>query len=1201
MKKYLGIFKKRWFWQLVGLAVVGLLIWFFGDLIAIGSAEPLAEPWTRVAVVASLFALWAGWLGWARWRANKAAKQIELGLSGPEGPATDPAGEEIQIVRQRFTQAIDLLKKARRGKYDFSERYLYELPWYVIIGPPGSGKTTLLANSDLTFPLEGEFGKNEVSGVGGTRNCDWSFTSEAILLDTAGRWATQDSHGEADAAAWLGFLDLLKQQRPRRPINGVLVAVSMTDLMLKSEPERRADAKRIRQRLVELSERLKVRLPVYLLLTKCDLVSGFSEFFSNFREEDRAQVWGATFKLADATGEGSNVAVRAMEEFDLLMERLGTRVLGRIDDERTHRSRAMVFGFPRQMASLRSVIAEFIEQAFAPNPFQGPPLLRGMYLTSGTQEGTPTDRLLGTLAQGYGLDRAAVPRILGGSGRSYFINRVFREIVFPEANLVGSDPKAERRRRWARRTAYAAIGLASLGLILGWVLSLSRNQGAVADVDHDVARYAELAEKLPMGTTDFALLQPPLEQLETAVGRFPDAAPLPMGLGLYQGPHIQPPAQDAYQRVLATRLLASVGERLRDLLRAPAPTQETMDRLKAYLMLGFRERLDAPHVQQVMVADWAATYPNDGMLVEQMSAHLEQMLTGRYSPLPLDLELIRATRNRLAETPVWQTVYGQIKTAAEADSRNDYKLKDLIGRDGDAVFTSTLGDLSARAVPALFTLKGYQTAFRPESERLIDQAADDAWVLGIPSEQAGQYRADLVEEVFSLYITEYIDTWRKALDSLRVRSSNSINELVNLVETAAASASPLRKVVALAADETRPAAKAEQLLAAGNAGEAATSAVEVAAAVSGRVQVVRQRVLKLQRAADQAGIETDLFAKAQSSALRRVDERFADLHGLVEKQRDDKTDLDAVVKGIDDLYQFLQRLNADGSPDRQAYSSLKERLQGADSPARELMRRAKTLPSPVRNWVVSISDGGSKTFVEHAHKGLEERWRNEIADFCRRAIEGRYPFVRTASQEVKLADFSSFFAPGQKLDTFVKEHLGSLINTEASPWTWRAVEGKTFGGTQDSLAMIERASRIRAGFFASGGSKPAVEFFVTPTYLDTQSQRFALNVDGQQIEYAHSRVQPTRIAWPAPQAAGYARLEFLDSEGRTSSIEGTPGDWAWFRLLDRASQRKSSGGDSVSATFAKDGHSATIEIRAGSVFNPLQLPDISQFKCSPQL
>ena len=159
---------------------------------------------------------------------------------------------------------------------------LYDLPWYIIIGPPGAGKTTAIVNSGLNFPLAQKFGKEALRGVGGTRNCDWWFTDQAILLDTAGRYTTQDSGSESsDAAGWIAFLALLRKYRKRRPINGVLVAMSMAELATQTDTERARHVAAVRERLDEFARSCKILLPVYLVLTKCDLLAGFNEFFDD--------------------------------------------------------------------------------------------------------------------------------------------------------------------------------------------------------------------------------------------------------------------------------------------------------------------------------------------------------------------------------------------------------------------------------------------------------------------------------------------------------------------------------------------------------------------------------------------------------------------------------------------------------------------------------------------------------------------------------------------------------------------------------------------------------------------------------------------------------------------------------------------------------------------------------------------------------
>ena len=159
-----------------------------------------------------------------------------------EAPRRRQAKPKSRRSRKRFDEALgDAARGAHHrvrqetGWRDWltlsGRQYLYQLPWYMFIGAPGSGKTTALVNSGLRFPLAERFGTDRIRGVGGTRNCDWWFTDEAVLIDTAGRYTTQESDRDADQAAWQGFLALLKKTRPRQPINGVLLTVSVPDLL----------------------------------------------------------------------------------------------------------------------------------------------------------------------------------------------------------------------------------------------------------------------------------------------------------------------------------------------------------------------------------------------------------------------------------------------------------------------------------------------------------------------------------------------------------------------------------------------------------------------------------------------------------------------------------------------------------------------------------------------------------------------------------------------------------------------------------------------------------------------------------------------------------------------------------------------------------------------------------------------------------
>ena len=402
--KALRFLASRWVLSFVGVAILALLVWFFGPLL------PLLEGWVaRLVVILCLLAVWAAANVALDFNRRRREQKLESGVAEKAADeADDRSNEEAAALRDRMSTALSLLKRARgtRG-------YLYEQPWYVIIGPPGAGKTTALLNSGLKFPLAAEMGQGAVAGVGGTRLCDWWFTENAVLIDTAGRYTTQDSNAAVDRAGWDAFLDLLRRTRPRQPLNGVIVAIALSDIASAPNDERVAHARAVRRRVKELEERLGIRLPVYLLFTKADLIAGFAEFFDDLDRERREQVWGVTFPFGKAA---ATPVGQFPEELQLLVDSLNDRLFDRLQAEQSPERRALIAGFPTQIATLAQPLQGFLAEAFGGSRLDPAPLLRGVYFASGTQEGTPIDRLTGVMMRAFGLDQRRAAGPASGAG-----------------------------------------------------------------------------------------------------------------------------------------------------------------------------------------------------------------------------------------------------------------------------------------------------------------------------------------------------------------------------------------------------------------------------------------------------------------------------------------------------------------------------------------------------------------------------------------------------------------------------------------------------------------------------------------------------------------------------------------------------------------------------------------------------------------
>src|SRR5262245_16216783 len=341
---------------LFGLFCFAGLVWFAGPLLSWRDARPFEPVWLRATIIASAALLFCAFYAFRYWRKRRAEKAIEAALK-----AAQEKSDDSEVLASRMSEALETLKRSS-GKQSF----LYELPWYIIIGPPGAGKTTALVNSGLKFPLAGKEGAAAVAGVGGTRYCDFWFTEDAVLIDTAGRYTTHDSDAETDKKSWLSFLSLLKQNRTKQPINGVILAISAEDIMILPPDELAAHANAIRKRLLELHQELRIDFPVYALFTKADLIEGFREYFGNFTENRRRKVWGATFQTEDRT---KNLVAQVPTEFEALIRRLTEELPDRLHEEPDAIARIAIFGFPAQFAALRDRVSEFLNRIFEPSRY----------------------------------------------------------------------------------------------------------------------------------------------------------------------------------------------------------------------------------------------------------------------------------------------------------------------------------------------------------------------------------------------------------------------------------------------------------------------------------------------------------------------------------------------------------------------------------------------------------------------------------------------------------------------------------------------------------------------------------------------------------------------------------------------------------------------------------------------------------------
>lgn len=436
--------------------------------------------WFVLGALIFVALLVSGFVLYRRWKTRQASAAFSSGL-GHANSLTGSVSDPSQRAR-----LADLREVFEKGLKSFSDagKDLYSLPWYLVCGEPGSGKTETIRHSNVGFPPGLQ---DEMQGVGGTINMHWWFTNHAVLLDTAGKMLFHEAQ-PGGTSEWTEFLKLLKTHRKNCPINGLLLVIPAESLLKDNSDEIQRKAGRIVRQLEQIQKVLDVRFPVFVLITKCDLIYGFREFFSSINDPQMQQQmlgWSnpepldVPFRPDLVTSFIDSVTARFRKRRMLLMRdpvpaTTGTRRLDEVDS---------FFDFPASVGAISSRLKQYLDVVFVSGEWTQKPLfLRGIYFTSALIEGQALDV---ELASALGIPVDHLPEQKSWDrNRSFFLRDVFTQKIFCEKGLVtnASDTRAIMRRRYTILGSVAAVGMALL-MLVSWIGTSALKNSVGSELD----------------------------------------------------------------------------------------------------------------------------------------------------------------------------------------------------------------------------------------------------------------------------------------------------------------------------------------------------------------------------------------------------------------------------------------------------------------------------------------------------------------------------------------------------------------------------------------------------------------------------------------------------------------------------------------------------------------------------------------------
>lgn len=1165
------IFLAIWF-GVPGFIILAMIacasVWVFTPFILIGEKYPLASAQHRLIAISiiAFITLLYGVVYLVRALAINPALLDNFLFTRKAKPVEDVDLSEINAT---IRDGMKYVRRIYSGlpvwkRFFISSRWRSELPWFMVLGTRHSGKTSLLLSSGQDFPLPEQLnrvGKDNAP----TQHCECLFSNDALFLDTAGKYLDKPKESQLE---WNGILKALKKYRPVNAVNGVIVAISVTELLGKSQAELLNLAATLRSRLDDVRSTLGVRFPVYVMINKLDQLSGFDEYFRNLTAEDREQVWGVTFPYSEEkVSVDMALEQRIRHELGLLENRIRNNIPVRMQEEYSAADRKGMYALPQDFRMLSQRVTEVLQNIFFASRFDETKFhttLRGIYFVSSCQPANIELLNNNTLIQKWRnvtsyknptspasvTKRSSKEGPLVGAmayGKQFFLKQLFRDVITKDGDLVSYNLKVQSKYRFQNLLGHAACIGAAVWLVWAFLVSFQNNDGylqviktKLGTLENTASSYAKTADENVLPT------------LLSATQLLPEYGPLDVNspdlewrYGLYTGSAIAHGAGNLYDFFLQRYLFPIIEREAKTSLSNAvyaADSKAIYESLKLYLMLTGEGKFDQHYVVEEVTKNWQESgkidpYEEKGIFIKHLNMLFTEEKWQEYGHAP-DAALIKQARGILAEKTTTARLWERVQADLQDQAPANITLRKIVGENATQIFTLSDNELLLKGIPGLYTYAGYHQVIKKKlTPLLLELQLEDRWVMGRSSTPAAD-PLTLQLDVLSVYLNEYTLYWKRVLSSVRLipvdansgENSQGLSVDIILLRTLVSESSPLLNLARYAVKQTTLVDKQKEKPLLDDLNLRSNTYL------INQAQKVQER-----------------YAFRENRRIQElVDNRFDGLRNFVNGDSRDS--------GSGNNMSMLQ-----GSPMTQMMGALNDQytrlvvlnsaFDNGDIPpvsndGMRILAASQTWPDPFKNIISPLLKGSSSKLENKVIAQTSKAIEMSVGDVCRNNFQGRYPFA-DSDRMASLSDVERFFGTGGTVDSYFKKNLESKVNTESSPWRYKGSE------SGEGLRFFEKVAAIREALFDSNdGRKVALEFSASVRYLPPSITQLIMNFDGDTMRYSHGPVTPSFFKWPGTRQGTLVSLTAQRQQASALPNIILRGPWALLKWADSADDIK---------------------------------------------
>ncbi|PZT47287.1 hypothetical protein B6S12_09875 [Helicobacter valdiviensis] len=1120
--KIISFIKSKLFLCILSLFLLFFIcfaFWLWGSLIAFNDVYIFSSPYLRFGII---FIIWI-------------CVFLFFLLKPLINFITSLKSEKRAQLKQLQKEADQFLYRAKRNFFislkDAKDTWKKEIkiknmPLVIIIGNESAGKSTFINYSDIEYPLSDSLQSYKKLHQS-TQNFALYISKKGAIIDTEGNYFSQeeffnptssDEMPEDDLSknekyilkknVWRNFLNFLNKNFFHSKLNGIVLVIDTLNFINNPKEYSHNLIRYLTKRVNECEKSLNLKLPIYIVFSKIDLMEGMKEFFEIYHEKITHKTFGISFKEPI--------------KYDYIhqtFKEISNSLLFNFMNKNTHihsiEDKNKTYWFIKQMDNLFALASDFLIELQNENMQKNSSYLRGVYFVSAYQENIPRNHLIDTICSKYKIKQALARVTPNYNNKSYFVKSLLEEVIFKDYSL-GSTRNLFKKIALLSLTLFVCIATYSISYYFIHKSNLEKEKSNIV-----LNSLESLLGNFQYNTMDIEQKATLLTQLRNILASYeeldnpPNLLKYPTLNLSYKGFQ---EINNFYYTLNEDVLKNTLIKEMENILSTDSNHENIIKTLYMYKSLFEPKYLNLPLLKRWISANWNYLQKYK-ISKDSFLSGIDSFKNTNSNTYKINEESITLSIEKLQNISQTQRIYILLDFLKSHQAKDKYYISQELGYSQNSVFANSK---EVFVIDKIYTKEGMLVFLNNLNTEVNNAINIEAWLLDNPT-NTQENKNTIVLGILELYLNEYQTKWQELLASLKPQNYKGKEAMLNQLDILAKKDNPISALINTVSKNTNindVSLLSEAYKLGLNAGEIKTHFANISNIFEPYHKIANENSL--------------LKSGATAVGLNSSNENIMQ---ILSKD---------IIEIKNKIINFTANTNL-SAEEKISYALGK--TKEVDDPFTTFSNDIKKMPDALKQYYEILSNYSWNLIENNGIALFNTAWKNEVYMPFINEIAPFYPFNQDSTEDLSLDTFKNFFGQNGTLNSFYKKYLNDILIKRKNIYSINPKYRAKLNFSENFLNFITKSANL-SNLILSQNDNIKVNFTLKALDLSADFSYLEISYLNNSLKYDHTL--KTQLNVIADQFSPSTLLNFNAynyGSYQVSHNQTYKGEWAWYKFI----------------------------------------------------